>query len=55
VTIAPDGRTPVAVYHAWNSQKTLRQMRIDPILWTPHGPVCDGPSIGPRSLYRSLT
>jgi len=48
VTIAPDGRSDVIVYHAWDRELTKRRMCIDPLLWTPDGPRCDGPSRGPR-------
>lgn len=52
VTVAPDGDTLVFVYHAWNPERTLRRMCIDPLVWTPQGPRCNGPSSGPQSLYR---
>jgi GH43 family beta-xylosidase len=45
-TVAPDG-TEMIVYHAWNAGRTRRQMRIDPLLWTPDGPRVAGPSTGP--------
>jgi beta-xylosidase len=35
----PDGRDYV-VYHAWNAEMTVRQMCIDPLVWTPDGPRC---------------
>lgn len=50
VALAPDGRTPFVVYHAWNSEATARRMCIDPLLWTPDGPRCDGPSTEPVTL-----
>jgi GH43 family beta-xylosidase len=52
VTIAPDGRTQVLVYHAWNRERTMRRMYIDPLIWTPGGPRCDGPTTGVQRLYR---
>jgi len=48
VTVAPDGRSHVMVYHAWDRDLTKRRMCIDPLLWTREGPRCDGPSTGPR-------
>ena len=52
VTLAPDQRSQMLVYHAWNPQMTMRRMCIDPLLWTPQGPRCDGPSLGPRAAAR---
>jgi len=52
VTVAPDGKTPVFVYHAWDPQRTKRRMCIDPLIWTSDGPRCNGPSVGPQSLHR---
>ena len=47
---APDGRTELLVYHAWDPQRTARRMCIDPLVWTPAGPRCLGPSTTPREL-----
>lgn len=49
VTTTPDG-TDVIVYHAWDPAQTARRMFLDPIRWTPDGPVVDGPSYEPRTL-----
>jgi len=38
VTPAPDGRTLVCVYHAWDEGHTARRLCIDPIEWTDDGP-----------------
>jgi GH43 family beta-xylosidase len=46
----PDGNTLYMVYHAWDPAKTARRMCIDPIRWTEHGPIVDGPSTEPRTL-----
>lgn len=43
IVVGPDGRDWI-VYHAWNADMTVRQMCIDPLLWTPHGPRCAGPT-----------
>ncbi len=46
VALAPDNQTHFLVYHAWDTAHTARRMCIDPIIWTPDGPVCDGPTNG---------
>lgn len=50
LVLGPDDRTTFVVYHAWNHDRTMRRLCIDPLLWTPDGPRCDGPSTEPRSL-----
>lgn len=50
VTIAPDGKTLVLAYHAWDPGRTARRMCIDALLWTDGAPRCDGPSTAARSL-----
>jgi len=45
----------VVVYHAWNDDLTARQMRIDPLWWTPQGPATDGPTWQPTALPRGGT
>jgi GH43 family beta-xylosidase len=42
--VAPDGRTPLLVYHAWDAARTARRMCLDPLVWTKEGPRCLGPS-----------
>jgi arabinan endo-1,5-alpha-L-arabinosidase len=49
IVLAPDGVTPFVAYHAWDAARTARRMCIDPLLWTPDGPRCDGPSTGLRT------
>ena len=49
-TIAPDGRTEVLVYHAWDAKRSARRMCIDPLVWTEHGPRCAGPSTDGQPL-----
>lgn len=44
VTHAPDGRTRLVVYHAWDVGGTARRLCIDPLRVTPHGLVAEGPS-----------
>ena len=50
ITIAPDKKTLVVVYHAWDTARTARRMCVDPLVWTPDGPICDGPSVVERGL-----
>lgn len=38
---SPNGKEDFAVYHAWNPSMTARLMWIDPLLWTPQGPVIE--------------
>ncbi|MBS1726340.1 MAG: glycoside hydrolase family 43 protein [Armatimonadetes bacterium] len=52
IVLGPDNQTLVAVYHAWNPDRSARLMRIDPIQWTPDGPIIDGPSLSQRSIFR---
>lgn len=49
VTQTPTG-DDVIVYHAWDPELSARRMCIDPIVWTPDGPRCDGPSWERRDL-----
>jgi GH43 family beta-xylosidase len=37
--VGPNG-AEYLVYHAWNKEMTLRQMCIDQLIWTDHGPRC---------------
>lgn len=53
VTLAPDDATLVLVYHAWDPNRTMRRMCIDPLRWTAHGPACIGPSVRQQSIYRT--
>jgi arabinan endo-1,5-alpha-L-arabinosidase len=50
VTVAPDGRTLMLVYHAWDQARTARRLCVDPLLWTADGPRCDGPSTSERAM-----
>jgi beta-xylosidase len=42
--VAPDGKTELLVYHAWDRARTARRMCIDRLVWTPEGPRCLGPT-----------
>jgi beta-xylosidase len=45
VVRAPDDRTDMLVYHAWDASMRARTMRIDPLRFTPAGPRCEeGPT-----------
>lgn len=46
---APSGQEYI-VYHAWNAERSQRQMRIDSLIWTPEGPRCKGPTWTPQPL-----
>jgi GH43 family beta-xylosidase len=48
--VAPDGRTEMIVYHAWDAQRKMRRMCLDRLVWTKHGPRCTGPTTTPQSL-----
>ena len=50
IVLGPDNRTQFVVYHAWDVDRTVRRMCIDPLIWTSDGPRCDGPSWTPRTI-----
>lgn len=50
VVLGPDNRTEYVVYHAWDAARTARRMCIDPLVWTPDGPHCEGPTVDVRPL-----
>jgi len=50
VVLGPNGVDEYVCYHAWDAAMTQRRMCIDKLLFTADGPVCDGPSCGPREL-----
>lgn len=50
IVIGPDGATPFVCYHAWDAAMTARRLCIDPLVFTPEGPRCDGPSWTPRTI-----
>jgi arabinan endo-1,5-alpha-L-arabinosidase len=54
VVRGPDGQTDYVVYHAWDSARTARRMCIDPLVFGPEGPRCEGPSTEPRELTSTL-
>ena len=43
-----DGRDWV-VYHAWDAAMKVRQMCVDPLVWTPEGPRCT-PTVTPQKV-----
>jgi arabinan endo-1,5-alpha-L-arabinosidase len=51
VVTGPDGQD-VMVYHAWDAAGTARRMCIDPVRWTPTGPMVDGPTWESCDLQR---
>jgi beta-xylosidase len=48
--VAPDRRTEILIYHAWDPARTARRMCIDPLVWTKDGPRCQGPTTTQQSL-----
>ena len=50
VVDGPDGREYV-LYHAWNADLSVRQMCLDPLVWTPEGPRCT-PTVTPQPAPR---
>jgi GH43 family beta-xylosidase len=50
VVVGPDDKTQFVVYHAWDVAQTARRMCIDPLVWTPDGPRCLGPTTGEQQL-----
>lgn len=48
VVVGPDGRTLFMIYHAWDVGKTARRLCIDPLVFTPSGPRCVGPTFEPQ-------
>lgn len=50
VVLGPDDRTEFIVYHAWDRERTARRLFIDPLIWTPEGPRCAGPTYTPQEM-----
>lgn len=48
--VAPDGKTELLVYHAWDPARRARRMCLDRLVWTKDGPRCSGPTTTPQSL-----
>jgi beta-xylosidase len=46
VVTGPDGQSLFLVYHAWDPARTARRMCLDPLVFTPEGPRCLGPTMG---------
>lgn len=44
IVVGPDGQTEYLVYHAWDINRTARQICLDKLIWTANGPRCDGPT-----------
>jgi beta-xylosidase len=40
IVSSPDGKD-YFVYHAWNPERTKRQVWVDPLVWTPNGPMVE--------------
>lgn len=54
VVIGPDDATTYVCYHAWDPAMTARRLCIDPLVFTPEGPRCDGPSWTARTIARRV-
>jgi beta-xylosidase len=50
IVTGPDGNSEFIVYHAWDPSMTARRMHIDPLIWTPEGPRCNGPTWTEQTL-----
>jgi beta-xylosidase len=50
IVIGPDRQTEFLAYHAWNPEMTERRMCLDPLIWTPDGPRCAGPTWTPQTI-----
>ena len=50
IVLGPDDKTDFIIYHAWDLEMKARRLCIDPIEWTPDGPVCHGPSTTMRQI-----
>lgn len=50
VTLAPDGRTRLVVYHAWGTDGSARRMCVDELRVAPDGLSCAGPTWTPQAL-----
>lgn len=44
VIVSQDGQTEYIIYHAWDPDRSKRQMYLDKLVWTLDGPRCDGPT-----------
>lgn len=54
VVLGPDGQTYFIVYHSWNEDRTARQICMDPLVWTEHGPEAYQPSRGHKQIRLPL-
>jgi arabinan endo-1,5-alpha-L-arabinosidase len=50
IVTAPDGKTTMVVYHAWNKGMTHRHMCVDPLVWTATGLPSVCPTASPQRL-----
>jgi beta-xylosidase len=50
VILGPDAQTWFNIHHSWNTERTARQMCIDPIIWTADGPKTYQPSRGTKTV-----
>ncbi len=50
VVRGPGGSGEFIVYHAWDMAHTARRLCVDPLVWTPEGPRCAGPTWTPQVI-----
>jgi GH43 family beta-xylosidase len=55
VILGPDNKTWFIIYHSWNSDRTKRQICMDPLDWTGNGPVARNPSRGKKEITLPVT
>jgi arabinan endo-1,5-alpha-L-arabinosidase len=53
--VTTDDGVDVLAYHAWDPGLTARRLHLDPVRWTPAGPVVDGPTWYPTDLARVVS
>jgi GH43 family beta-xylosidase len=50
IVVGPDWQTEYFAYHAWDVGMEARRLCLDPLVWTPEGPRCAGPTWTPQSI-----
>ena len=50
IVIGPDHETPFLAYHAWDVAMIERQLCLDRLIWSPAGPITNGPTWTPQNL-----
>ena len=55
LVIGPDDATEFFVYHSWDPGWSARRMCLDPLVWTPDGPRCAGPTWTEQQIAARLS